>query len=208
MRIPAVGAPFAVITLLATLGVGMAAMPAAAADCTYTFPRTGGLYTEPVVDGDLLCGGPGPDRVLRLEGGTFLGRGGRDRVWRLSDGTFRGGSGRDRVRLGVLGGTFVGGSGGDRVLALRGGTFVGGNGPDGVADMHAGRFESGHHDDVVVSLHGGTFDGGAGTDEIPVCLDSPPAVHLNLELIATQSCTSIKPARGTPVRSPGRGRGG
>jgi hypothetical protein len=195
------GAMLTATVLLASLGVGTATLPAAAAGCTFTFPRTGGVYDEPVVDGDVLCGGPGVDRVVRMEGGAFFGRGGRDRIRRMLGGTFIGGRGGDQV-FALRGGTFIGGQGSDRAWWLHLGTFVGGRGPDGVASMVGGSFQGGLDDDLVVGLRGGVFDGGDGDDEVPVCLDSPPAHHLEVELVASQGCTSAMSAHGRPVRSP------
>ena len=189
---------FMVVALALATG---AAPTVAAPGCTYTFPADGGTYRGTVADGDVICGGPGPDRVLRMVGGTFIGGRGHDGVRQMHGGTFKGGEGADLV-VRLHDGTFIGRVGRDRVTWMSGGSFEGGRGPDGVVVMDGGRFEGGLYRDLVVQLLAGTFDGGDGTDEIPVCVDDPTAVHLNVEAAARHGCAGILSGQGAPVREP------
>jgi hypothetical protein len=189
-------------SIVVSLALATGATPTVAArECTYTFPAAGGTYREAVADGDIICGGPGPDRVLRMAGGTFIGGGGHDGVRRMHGGTFKAGEGADQV-VRLYDGTFIGRLGRDRVAWMSGGTFKGGRGPDGVVVMAGGTFDGGLYDDLVVEFFAGTFDGGDGTDEIPVCLDDPTALHLNVEAAARHACAGILSGRGAPVREP------
>ena len=94
--------------------------------CTYTFPDAGGTLPtdfEPVGAGDRICGGPGPDVVATMWGGTFEGGAGDDSVSTSS------GDGH------LFMGTFYGGAGNDFIDWQNGGTFYGGDGVDRVTHM-------------------------------------------------------------------------
>ena len=148
---------FASAALLAAMLPGVAS---AASACTYTFPEEGGRYEGTVLEGDVLCGGPGRDSVERMEGGVFRGNGGRDDVKGLIGGTFRGGDAWDKVRR-MIAGTFTGGRGRDQVDMMHGGTFMGRRGADSVWEQTGGSYV-GHrgHDRILEGMWAGTFDGG------------------------------------------------
>jgi hypothetical protein len=188
------------MTTSLALGIGVAPT-VAAPTCTYTFPAAGGTYRETVSDGDVICGGPGPDHVLRMVGGTFRGARGHDVVRWMNGGTFKAGDGADLVAR-LHDGDVRGRRGRDRVTWMSGGMFEGGPGPDAVEVMKGGRFEGGPYDDLVLALIGGTFDGGDGIDEVPVCVDEPAAVHRNVDVASTHPCAGILLGHGAPVRGP------
>jgi hypothetical protein len=128
------GAVLPAAALLASL-LGFGAAPLPAAFCTYTFPPEGGTYRRTVVEGDVLCGRGGPDRVRRMEGGAFIGHGGNDHVKRMFGGRLTGGAGRDSVDTRMAGGTFLGNKGKDTIRdenGMAGGTFRGGAAQDTV----------------------------------------------------------------------------
>jgi hypothetical protein len=192
------------LVLLGSLAAATPVAAAAASDCTYTFPPEGRIYKRTVVAGEVLCGGPGQDRVLRMEGGKFRGDGGRDIVDELVGGTFAGGRWRDEVRVMSGGlfkggrtydfveefqaGTFRGGRGGDEVDFMMGGEFIGGGGTDHVYALGAGTFRGESGNDEVGEIYSGTFDGGGGTDSIYYCYTGPPAVIVNVEAITDERC--------------------
>jgi hypothetical protein len=161
--------------LLASFAAG-AAPVAAETDCDYTFPASGGVYSDPVGPGDVICGRGGDDTVRRMQGGVFKGGGGDDTVRRLSAGRFLGGPGRDTLDGRMRGGTFKGNAGIDIVVDQRDGTFVGGSGSD-----------------LVYQLWGGTYKGGVGQDMVEQCADVPPAVVRSVEHVSSASCPGVPP---------------
>jgi hypothetical protein len=190
-------------TLFASLGSSAPAM-AAGRDCTYRFPAEGGTYTKTVMAADVICGGPGDDRVLRMQGGVFMGRRGADSVSKLVGGTFRGGKGPDAAGT-LSGGVFRGGPGADLVHSVRpGGTFFGNEGPDYAFALDGGSFFGGANRDGVEEAYEassyfmgaagrdhvdiwweGTFDGGPDVDSARWCFDG---VALHVEHVTTDSC--------------------
>ena len=156
---------------VATLAAPAAIVPApvAAVACTYTFPDEGGVYPYgDVVDGDVLCGGPGNDEVYwYMYGGTFRGSGGNDEIFIMEGGTFDGGPGNDHV-FQMHGGTFYGGPGSDSAGEdMTGGVFYGGPGHDGTSDFFAGTIYGGPDSDFVSWMGSrATLDGGPGDDQV------------------------------------------
>ena len=152
--------------------------------CTYTFPDGGGRlggdgspdaigfgsHDYPVIDGDVICGGPGDDTVVDMEGGVFYGRGGNDTVIH-NGGVFYGGPGNDSIKpdgdglTSVNSDIFYGGSGNDFVYFNRG-LFNSGPGNDRVNYLESGAFDAGDGDDAVDMMIGGIYYGGNGADHV------------------------------------------
>ena len=151
------------------LGSLVLAGAGSALDCDITFPVGGGSI-ESLADGQVACGGPGPDSIETMDGGVFLGRGGEDRVVTQAGGKFVGGRGYDVVYY-LEAGRFYGGGGTDQVLYyVHDGLVVGGPGNDRVERLDGGVFKGGPDDDRVGYVSGGTFYGAAGADFGPVRL--------------------------------------
>ena len=152
--------------------------------CTYTFPDGGGRlggdgspdaigfgsHDYPVIDGDVICGGPGDDTVVDMEGGVFDGRGGNDTVIH-NGGVFYGGPGNDSIKpdgdglTSVNSDIFDGGSGNDVVYFNRG-LFNSGPGNDRVNYLESGAFDAGDGDHAVDMMIGGIYYGGNGADHV------------------------------------------
>jgi hypothetical protein len=55
--------------------------------------------------------------------------------------------------------------------------------------LQGGLFEGREVADRVVALEDGTFDGGDDFDSIDGCVESPPAVYVNVEEVAISPCS-------------------